>query len=199
MTIKKIHYISGLTVTIFIVFDLFNHVCSIFGAEKHIEVMNTLRVFYRNGFIESILLLFIFLQVTSGIKLVIKNRSSAGSFFEKLHIWSSLYLEIFLVIHFSAVLAGSYLLQLETNFSFGVAGLNTFPFNIFFLPYYGFAIISFLGYIASVFSKKMNHSFLGLTVIGQSRVMFILGICPTIMIFYGLTDNFEGVKISKKI
>ena len=195
MTIKKIHFISGLTITIFIVLHLFNHVCSIFGAEKHIEVMNTLRVFYRNDFIESLLLLFVFLQVTSGIKLVIQNRSSAGSFFEKLHIWSGLYLAIFLVIHLSAVLTGRFLLQLDTNFFFGVAGLNTFPFNMFFIPYYGLAILSFFGHIASIHSKKMKHSILGLTAMGQSKAILIFGICLTIIIFYGLTNHFEGVKI----
>lgn len=69
MTIKKIHYISGLTITIFVGLHLFNHLCSIFGAEKHIEVMNTLRLFYRNIFIETILLAAVIVQIISGLKL----------------------------------------------------------------------------------------------------------------------------------
>ncbi len=90
MTIKKIHYLSGLTITLFIGLHLFNHFCSIFGADKHIEIMNSLRHFYRNIFVETILLLAVFVQITSGMKLFKVNRKTATSQFEKLHIWTGL-------------------------------------------------------------------------------------------------------------
>lgn len=67
MTIKKIHYISGLTIILFIGLHLFNHLFSLFGAEKHIELMNSLRVIYRNIFVEAILLLAVLTQIISGL------------------------------------------------------------------------------------------------------------------------------------
>ena len=76
MTIKNLHYISGLTITIFVVLHLFNHVVSIFGAQDHIETMNTLRIFYRNIFVETILLSAVLLQIISGLKLF-RTKSSA--------------------------------------------------------------------------------------------------------------------------
>jgi hypothetical protein len=198
MTIKKIHYISGLTITIFIGLHLFNHFCSVFGADKHIEIMNVLRHFYRNIFIEAILLLSVLVQIISGIKLFTTNRKTATTNFEKLHIWTGMYLAIFFIIHLSAVLSGRFLLHLDTNFFFGVAGLNSFPFNLFFIPYYGLAILSFFGHIASIHNKKMKSNILKLTPKQQAKVILFFGLILTITIFYGLTNHFQGVTIPNK-
>jgi hypothetical protein len=198
MTIKKLHYISGLTITIFIGLHLFNHLCSIFGANKHIEIMNLLRVFYRNIFIEIILLTAVLVQIISGLKLFWANRKTAISNFEKLHVYSGLYLAIFFIIHLSAVLGGRLILHLDTNFYFGVAGLNTFPFNLFFIPYYGLAIFAFFGHIAAIHNKKMSQNIMGLTPKLQAKSILIVGVCLILMIFYGLTNHFKGVEIPKE-
>ena len=195
MTLKRIHFISGLTITIFVGLHLFNHVCSIYGADKHIEIMNSLRLFYRNVFVETILLLAVLVQIISGLKLFKTNRKTANLNFEKLHIWTGLYLAIFFVIHLTAVLGGRFYLHLDTNFYFGVAGLNTFPFNLFFIPYYGLAIFSFFGHIASIHSKKMKQNILGISPIGQSKLILAIGTALIVLIFYGLTNHFNGVQI----
>ncbi len=198
MNIKKIHYISGLTITIFVGLHLFNHCFSILGADKHIEVMTTLRHFYRNIFVETIILLAIATQIFSGLKLFKTNRKIATSQFDKLHIWTGLYLAIFFIIHLSAVLGGRLFLHLDTNFYFGVAGLNSFPFNLFFIPYYGLAILSFFGHIASIHNKKMKQSIFGLTPDKQAKAILIFGFSLTLLIFYGLTNHFNGVTIPEE-
>jgi len=198
MTIKKLHYISGLTITIFVGLHLFNHFISVFGADVHIETMNTLRLFYRNIFVETILLCAVVLQIISGLKLFKTNRKLAISKFDKLHVWTGLYLAIFFVIHLSAVLGGRLFLHLDTNFYFGVAGLNSFPFNMFFIPYYGLAIISFFGHIASIHRKKMKQTILGMTPNRQAVAILTFGLLITIVIFYGLTNHFNGVTIPKE-
>jgi hypothetical protein len=197
MTVKKLHYISGLTIAIFVGLHLFNHLCSIFGANKHIEMMNLLRVFYRNIFVESILLIAVLVQIISGLKLFWANRKTTISNFEKLHIYSGLYLAIFFIIHLSAVLGGRLVLHLDTNFYFGVAGLNTFPFNLFFIPYYGLAIFAFFGHIAAIHNKKVSRNILGLTPSVQAKTILIVGVCLVLIIFYGLTNGFRGVEIPK--
>lgn len=198
MTIKNLHYISGLTITIFVVLHLFNHVVSIFGAQDHIETMNTLRIFYRNIFVETILLSAVLLQIISGLKLFRTNRKLVRSKFDQLQLWSGLYLSVFFIIHLSAVLSGRLFLKLDTNFYFGVAGLNSFPFNLFFIPYYGLAILSFFGHIASIHNKKMKRTILGLSPKRQSTAILIFGFILTIVIFYGLTNHFNGVTIPKE-
>ena len=198
MTIKRIHYISGLIITLFVGLHLFNHVCSVFGANKHIEIMNTLRLFYRNIFVETILLNSVIAQIFSGFKLFKIKRKVATSNFDKLHVWSGLYLAIFFIIHLSAVFFGRFLLNLDTNFYFGVAGLNSFPLNLFFIPYYAFAIISFFGHISCIHNKKMKQKILGLSVNVQAKLILSIGICLTIVIFYGLTNQFKGITIPEQ-
>ena len=160
--------------------------------------MNVLRHFYRNIIVETILLSSVLVQIISGLKLFKTNRKIANTNFEKLHIWTGLYLAIFFVIHLSAVLGGRLFLHLDTNFYFGVAGLNAFPSNLFFIPYYGLAILSFFGHIASIHNKKMKQSIFGLAPNGQAISILIFGFILTITIFYGLTNQFNGVVIPKE-
>lgn len=183
---------------VFIGLHLFNHFYSIWGADKHIHLMNMLRLFYRNGFIETILLSAVFLQIISGLRLFKSKRKTALTAFEKLRVWTGLYLAVFLIIHMTAVFAGRLYLHLDTNFYFGVAGLNTFPLNLFFIPYYALGIVSMFGHIASVHNDKMKSSIAGVTPSGQAKAIFIFGLCLTIVIFYGLTNQFQGVTIPKE-
>jgi hypothetical protein len=79
-----------------------------------------------------------------------------------------------------------------------VAGLNNFPTNLFFIPYYGLAIISFFGHVAAIHARKMKQNIVGLTPIKQSKLILFFGICLTFIIFFGLTNHFHGVEIPKE-
>lgn len=195
---KRIHYISGFTITFFIILHLSNHLYIFFGVERHIEVMDTLRFFYRNAIAETILICMVLTQIITGIKLFIKKRKKANSFFDKLQIWSGLYLTIFFVFHLGAVFIGRFILNLNTNIYFGVAGLNTFPFSLFFIPYYGLAIISFFGHISSIHRVKMKNNVLGIYPNQQAYLIFISGVLLSLITIYGLTNGFNGIEIPKE-
>jgi len=109
-----------------------------------------------------------------------------------------LYLAFFLAMHVGAVLTGRYILNLDTNIYFGVAGLNTFPFYLFFVPYYGLAIIAFFGHIASIHYQKMKKAVFGITVEQQSKFILIKGIIVAVIILYGLTNGFTGMEIPEE-
>ena len=198
MKIKEVHFISGLTITIFIGFHLFNHLVSVFGAENHIELMDKFRLVYRNSIVETILLTTVFIQIISGLNLFLSKRKLVIGVYEKLQIWTGLYLAFFLLIHVGAVLTGRHILKLDTNFYFGVAGLNTFPLNLFFIPYYGLAILSFFGHIAAIHYQKMKKKLFGLTIEQQSNLILIKGIIVTVIILFGLTNGFTGVEIPEE-
>ncbi|MFK7807959.1 MAG: hypothetical protein AB8F74_09195 [Saprospiraceae bacterium] len=195
---KRIHFLSGLTITVFILLHLFNHLYSLFGVEKHIEMMDTLRLFYRNIIAEVILIAAIFVQVISGVRLFLAKKKVANGFFEKLQIWSGGYLALFFVFHLGAVFTGRLFLNLDTNIYFGVAGLNTFPFLLFFIPYYGLAIISFFGHVSSIHSVKMKTSLMGLNPNLQARIILFTGVFLSIVVIYGLTNGFNGIEIPKE-
>lgn len=198
MPTKKIHYVSGLILSLFIGLHLFNHLCSITGAEKHITVMNALRLGYRNLFVETLLLGAVAVQISSGLRLFKIYRKTAVTPFQKLYVWTGMYLAIFFIIHVSAVLVGRSILQLDTNFYFGVAGMNAFPSNLFFIPYYGLAVISFFGHVAAIHRKKMKKHLLGIPPDSQALVILVFGVVLTLVLFYGLTNHFNGVTIPEE-
>ncbi len=117
VTIRKIHFVSGIALTIFIGLHLSNHLASIAGVERHIEWMNALRHFYRAPIIEFLLLTTVLMQMCSGIRLFLSKRKTTKIGFEKLHVFSGLYLAVFLVIHVSAVLAGRFIFTLIQIFT----------------------------------------------------------------------------------
>lgn len=195
---KKLHYFSGLTITVFVTLHLFNHLVSILGIDKHIELMASLRLFYRNLFVEIILLSAVVIQIISGLKLFLVSRKEAVSTMDKLHVRSGLYLAFFLVIHVSAVMVGRFVLHLDTNFYFGAAGVNSFPFNLFFIPYYALAILSFFGHIAAIHAKKMKNKVLNLSPEKQAYILLVVGVVVTFCVFYGITNHFAGIALPKE-
>jgi len=197
MSTRRIHYISGLTLTVFIGLHLVNHLSSLWGIATHIELMDSLRLVYRNPFAELLLMGAVLTQIISGIKLFRTEKNIPATWFAQLHRWSGMYLAVFLVIHVGAVMTGRFLLHLDTNFYFGAAGLNSLPFSLFFVPYYGLAVISFFAHIACVHHAKMSITIAGVLPSMQAKAILVTGILVTFIIFYGMTGHFRGVEIPK--
>jgi hypothetical protein len=188
---KKVHYFSGLFITVFIAFHLLNHAFAFVSLEKHLEIMEIFRVVYRNIFIETLLLIAVVIQVFSGIKLVLQSRKNAISLLDKLHIHSGLYLAMFLLVHVSAVLSARFVFHLDSNTYFGAATLNHYPEIYLFVPYYFLAIVSFFTHIACIHYKKTNSK-------NQAYVIITTGFLFAISLIIALTNNFNGYTIPKE-
>jgi hypothetical protein len=195
---KRIHYISGITLSIFIGLHLANHAVSVLGEEAHLKTMTLLRHVYRNRIVESFLLLAVAVQITSGLRLFFSKRKGVNGLFDQLQIWTGLYLAFFLLVHVSAILVGRLVLHLDTNLYFGAAGINTFPFNLFFIPYYSLAIMAIWGHIAAVHRKKMTANVFGLSPKIQAKLLLYSGFILTVLILYGLTNHFAGITIPEE-
>lgn len=194
----KIHSYSGRVLALFVGMHLFNHVISIGGADTHIQVMQLLRKVYRHPAAEVVVMVAVGVQVYSGIRLFTQRKKEATTFVQRMRVWTGLYLSVFLGIHLSAVWVGRLVLQLDTNFYFGVAGLNTFPANIFFIPYYTLAVLCFFGHLACIHALKMKTTLWRVSPSQQALVLFILGMVLTVTLLYGLTNHFEGVTIPEE-
>jgi hypothetical protein len=157
--------------------------------------MTKFRIIYRNILIETLLIFAVATQIYTGLNLFFKKRKLVETVFEKIQIYSGLYISIFFPIHLGAVFVGRIILDLDTNFYFGVAGLNTFPFNLFFIPYYSLAIVSFFSHIASIHAKKMKFPIFGLSPDLQSWIIIWIGILFTSFLIYGLTNGFKFYEI----
>lgn len=192
---KKLHFFSGILIMLFTGLHLFNHAWSLVGAEAYIALMNDFRVVYRNVIVETLLLAAVCVQVVTGVQLFWKQRKIASLFFERLQIWTGLYLAMFFLFHVGAVMVGRMFLHLDTNYYFGVAGLVTFPFNLFFIPYYALAVFSFFGHLAAVHSKKMKRTLIGLSPVQQAKLGLVFGLLVAGFLLFALTNGFKGVEI----
>ncbi|MEM6264555.1 MAG: hypothetical protein AAGI38_18725 [Bacteroidota bacterium] len=195
---RRLHYFSGFVITLFVGVHMINHALSLWGVDVHIAFMDMARLVYRNPVSEMLLLTAVGIQIGTGLRLFAHKRNAVHGIFEKMHLWTGLYLAMFFLIHVGAVLTGRYMLNLDTNFYFGAAGLNLFPLNVFFIPYYGLAIVSFFGHISAIHSLKMKHQLFGLSVQQQSQLIVATGIVVNLVVLYGLTNGFTGIEIPKE-
>jgi succinate dehydrogenase/fumarate reductase cytochrome b subunit len=180
-TAKRWHYYSGLTLSVFIAFHLFNQLVSLAGPGAHIAVMKAFRNIYRHPVIETLLLTAVLSQVITGTRLLLGRKCSSRA--EKVQLYSGLYLSFFLFVHVSAVLCGRYL-GLDTNFYYAGAGLNYYPATFFFIPYYFLAVAAIAFHIAAIHFLKTG-SLRGAYLIGA------IGVLAAIAIIAGFTDTFN--------
>ncbi len=192
---KKMHRISGLLIACFVGIHLFNHLCSLWGVDVHLAVMEQLRKVYRNFFVETVLLIAVMLQIISGLRLLFSKQKNEWKGYARWQACSGFYLAIFLLIHVGAVLAGRFILQLDTNIYFGAAGLNSFPANLFFIPYYGLAIVAFFVHLAAIHAQRMNKNIAGLSVSLQTKLLVITAVLIAVAVLYGMTNGFQGLSL----
>lgn len=192
---KKVHYYAGLFISVFITLHFINHLFALIGPEKHIEIMEIFRLLYRNIIFETLLMLAIIAQVVAGIKLVKNKRKNLKDGFDKLHVYSGLYLSFFLVIHTIAIFAGRLYFQLDTNFWFGAIVVNYFPLFLFYAPYYFLGIFAFFTHIACIHRQRVTQ--LGWKVKADLHAKTIMGIGAIvgILILAGFTGYFTGLQI----
>jgi hypothetical protein len=186
--IKKLHYISGLTIAIFVAIHLLNHLVLFKGEEAHIRFMEAARLFYRNPFVETILLIAVITQVVSGITLVRKKWNNQNDIFDKLQIYSGMFLSLFLMGHVSVVMIGRYILKLDTNLYFGAAGLNSFPGYFYFIFHYGLSVIAIFTHVACAHKIKISKYTTDTRARSMAYSIIGLGIFISILILYRMMN-----------
>jgi succinate dehydrogenase/fumarate reductase cytochrome b subunit len=194
---RQVHYGSGLLLATFVAIHLTNHVLASLGPTVHIAYMTAARLVYRNPVVETALLAAVLLQITTGLGLVRSVAHQNRTTWSRLHTGSGLYLAIFLLVHVSVVMAGRFVLHLDTNLYFGAAGLNRYPYQLFFIPYYSLAILSFFSHVAAIHYLKMKRNLLMITPSGQARCIIVVGGLVTLGVLYGMTNHFNGLAIPR--
>ena len=181
---KKLHYYSGLTLSLFIGVHLLNHLAALISAEAHIQVMDIARFVYRNPIVEALLLVAVASQLVSGISLIFKKEKKG--LFNKLHIASGIYLALFMPLHVTATF---YFRSLggDTDIYFGAGGLHAYPSILFFLPYYSLAVMSVFTHVGCVHRKKIMERNTSQAVASrQARWIMLTGILITTAIMFGM-------------
>lgn len=192
---KKIHYYSGLFISIFITIHFINHLFALVSPEKHIETMEIARLIYRNIIFETLLIIAVVTQVIAGFKLVKNKRATATNGWDKLHIYSGLYLSFFLIVHPIAIFAGRYYFQLDTNFWFGATVVNYFPMVLFYGPYYFLGVFAFFTHVACIHRQRVIQLGWKTNPNLHAKVIMSVGAIVGLLILAGFTGYFQGLQI----
>ncbi len=192
---KKVHYYSGLFISVFILIHFSNNLFALISPEKHIEVMEVARLIYRNIVFEVLLIGACITQIIAGISLYRNKKQNVQNGFDHLHIYSGLYLAFFLTVHPIAIFVGRYYLEVDTNFWYGAMGLNIFPLWLFFAPYYFLGVFAFFAHVACIHRQKVMA--LGWHVSADKHTTFIMviGAIIGLLILVGFTGFFQGLSI----
>lgn len=191
---KRVHYYSGMFLSIFIGVHLINHLCVLFGADLHLKIMGILRLFYRNPVVETLILASALVQIWSGLSLAFKKRKEERNNWNRLHIWSGFYLSFFLFVHIAAVLGFRYGSGVDTNLYFGAMGYNISPATYFFIPYYSLSVIALFSHIACIHRVKMLDRTSEKKATYQAKLLIATGWIVAFLLLTGMTDYFRGLK-----
>lgn len=187
-SLKSVHRISGIILSLFIGIHLLNHLTALAGPEVHIECTRMLRKVYRFWIVEALLMMAVITQICTGVWNILMRRGSRLNMWEKAQHISGLYLAFFLLLHVSAVMLGRGIQHLDTNFYFAAAGLNSFPYLLFFIPYYMCSVNAVFIHIGSVHFLKSRNKRWAQRV---SILIIVVGLFCSILILTG----FTGVEI----
>jgi hypothetical protein len=193
MTLKNLHRITGIIVSIFVIVHLFNHSMAWFGIATHQRILEIFRVIYRQPLIEICLISCFLFQAFSGVKLIFRLRKKEGkSAFEKIQIYSGVILGLFIIQHIAATIGQRYYFGFDTNFYFASRVVLQNPIKWYFIPYYALGIMSFATHVANVHEHKM------ISRIGepQAKVHFwviisLFALVTSLILFVFMGGRFE--------
>ncbi|MGK5045715.1 hypothetical protein ACQ4WP_07410 [Janthinobacterium sp. GB4P2] len=159
MSIRKFHRLSACVLAAYILLHLVNHLLAIAGANVHITFMEATRPLYRNAVVEPVLLACVLFQCGSGIWMVLRRWKVRSGFVAWLQAGSGIYLALFLLFHVGAILFGRVALKLDTNFYYAAAGFVLMPYELFFAPYYFFAVFALFTHLGcAAYWQVETHS-----------------------------------------
>jgi succinate dehydrogenase/fumarate reductase cytochrome b subunit len=154
---RRLHRLSAIAVGLYALVHLANHLVALQGIGPHIAFMRVVRQVTRVPAVEALLLAGVAVQAGSGLLLALRRGQHRVPrlAFDRLQTLSGAYLGFFLLVHVVSVLFGRAVLGLDTNFHFAAAGLQVWPYPLFFVPYYGLAVAALFTHLACVLRRRL--------------------------------------------
>ena len=139
--LPPVHGIVALTVIAgFVLLHFANHLTGLWSAETHIAVMKVLREWYRNGFVEPILVALMLFMPGSGFVLLRARLTRGSDFFGSVQTATAAFLLFFIPGHMNSVfIYQRWFAGKDTDFWFasgGTAGLLGDGWSVRLIPHY---------------------------------------------------------------
>ena len=171
---RRLHRAAAIVVGVYVLVHMLNHLLALDGIETHIAFMQVARKITRIPAVEALLLAAVAVQAGSGLRLLWRRRGQRRLSFARLQALSGAYLVFFLAVHVVSVLFGRAVLHLDTNFYFAAAGLQVGPYPLFFVPYYGLAVVALFAHLACVLRRVAAGLAWGSIALGAVAAVLIV-------------------------
>jgi len=159
--LRSVHGISALLLlAVFLGPHLFNHLAGLGGLDLHRAIMKTLRLLYRNGVLQPLIIAMFFFQIISGLVLYRRKSALTHDLLDVLQTGSGLYLSVFIAGHINSVFTLGRYFGTDTDYAWAVGaptGLLADAWNIRLLPHYSLAVFFLVAHLmgaARLIAKK---------------------------------------------
>jgi succinate dehydrogenase/fumarate reductase cytochrome b subunit len=152
-TVRTLHRLCAVLVALFVLAHLANHLAALGGIGAHLRFTEGARRVYRQPIVE-LVLLAVAVQAGSGLRLLAAGWKRRTGWLARLQAASGAYLALFLLIHVAAVLFGRAMLDLDTTVHFAAAGLQAWPYQLFFVPYYFLAVLALFTHLGCALARR---------------------------------------------
>jgi hypothetical protein len=156
--VRTLHRRCAVVVVLFVLAHLANHAAALGGVAAHLRFMEGARLVYRQPLVEIALLLCVAFQAGSGLWLAGAAWKRRLGWIARLQAASGAYLALFVLIHVGAVLVGRSVLELDTNVHFAAAGLQAWPYQLFFIPYYFLALVAVFAHLGCALARRARSA-----------------------------------------
>jgi succinate dehydrogenase/fumarate reductase cytochrome b subunit len=186
---RGLHRIGAGVVGVYVLAHLANHLAALGGIGTHIAFMQEVRQVSRVPAMEALLLAGAAVQAASGLLLLLRRRSPRRMLFDRLQAFSGAYLAFFLLVHVVSVLVGRAVPGLDTNFYFAAAGLQVWPYPLFFVPYYGLAVAALFTHLGCALRRRLPP---GMPLVARDRIGYA-GIAAGMLLAGVIVATFSGM------
>jgi len=177
---ERLHKVSAGFVFAFLCLHFANHFVGLLGIEAHAQFMDAARLVYRHPVVEMAVLLAFFIQILTGIPLIIEIWTQKKDIIHQLQALSGLVMVIFILVHVASIAAARMIFNLDTNFAFAAATFAP-PLTYAAYGFYGagvFALFTHFGCILyDVFkktSKAIGWMLLIITLVAGGYLTYLL-------------------------
>lgn len=155
---ERVHKVSAGFVFAFLCLHFANHCVGLLGVGAHVQFMEAARLVYRHPVVEMAVLLAFFVQILTGIPLIIEIWTQKKDFVHQLQALSGLIMVIFVLVHVGWTAVARMVFNLDTNFTFAAAAFAP-PLTYAAYGFYGagvFALFTHFGCILYDIFKKTS-------------------------------------------
>ena len=155
---ERLHKVSAGFVFAFLCLHFANHFVGLLGIEAHAQFMDAARLVYRHPIVEMAVMLAFFIQILTGIPLIIEIWTRKKDFIHQLQALSGLVMVVFICVHIGWIVVARMIFNLDTNFAFAASGFVA-PFTYAAYGFYGagiFAQFTHMGCILYDIFKKTS-------------------------------------------